>query len=354
MHLVAYTDADSFGGAERALATLLAHIESATRVTVVGTTRAIVEAVAAERPGARAKVLHPVVAPWDLLGFGRHVAALWTLRPDVLHINLRTPYACVYGLLAAMLIPHTRLVAVEHLMLEGQSRLRYRLKRWTSRRLFAHVAVSEATARLVERDAGLQAHSIVVIHNGVPAAKSAKEPERADSGNVVGSVGRLETQKGFDVLIDALARLPRVTAVVAGEGPQRHALERRAHAAGVAERFLLPGWSDDAGHLLRGFDVFVLSSRFEGLPLTLLEAMEAGLPIVATDVGGVCEAVADGETALVVPPEDPLALAAAIEALLDDRELARRLGAAAHEHWMTAFDLPIMVAAYERIYRDAA
>ena len=354
MHLVAYTDADSFGGAERALATLLAHIDPATRVTVVGTTRAIVEAVAAERPGARAKVLRPVVAPWDVLGFGRHVMAFWTLRPHVLQINLRTPYACVGGLLAAMLIPRTRRVAVEHLMLEGRSRLRHRLKRWTSRRLFAHVAVSEATARLVEGDARLEADSIVVVHNGVPAAGRVAAPERAVSGDIVGSIGRLEPQKGFDVLIDALARLPRVSAVVAGEGPQRDALERRARAEGIAERFLLPGWTNDVGRLLRGFDVFVLASRFEGLPLTLLEAMEAGLPIVATGVGGVGEAVADGETALVVPPEDPIALAAAIEALLADRELARRLGAAARERWRKAFDLPIMVAAYERIYRGGA
>jgi glycosyltransferase involved in cell wall biosynthesis len=353
VHLLAYTDAESFGGAEQALATLLAHLDPAIRVTVVGTDAAIADAIADQRPGAGTRLLPTPRAAWDIPRIARHVAAMWRLHPDVCHVNLRTPYACVYGQLAALLTPGTRTIAVEHLMLEARSRLRHRLKRWMSRRLSAHLAVSERTARLVERDAGLPTGSVAVIHNGVRAKPAAIERKLRAAGPVVGSAGRLVAQKGFDVLVDALVQLDGVTAVVAGDGPERDALERKAEAAGVADRFLLPGWADDVSLLMGELDIFVLPSRFEGLPLTLLEAMQAGLPIVATDVGGIAEAVTDRESALLVAAEDAPALASAITVLLEDRELGRRLGSAAHARWRAAFDVPVMVAAYERVYRGA-
>jgi glycosyltransferase involved in cell wall biosynthesis len=350
VHLVAYTDAESFGGAEQSLGTLLAHLDRHTQVTVLGTTRRIVEAIAAKRPGSRAVTLPAVRGKWDVGRIARHVVRMRGLRPDVCHVNLRTPYACQYGLLGALLTPRVRTVAVEHLMLATRSSFRRRLKRWTSSRLDAHVAVSERTARQVEGDAGLPNGSVTVIHNGVPAGAT-EPPEPLAQGQVIGSAGRLDRQKGFDVLVDALALLDGITAVVAGEGAERAALEQRAREAGVADRFLLPGSTEDVPQLLRALDVFVLPSRFEGLPLVLLEAMEAGVAIVAADVGGVAEAVVDGETALLVPPDDPDALAAAIRTLLENPELRGRLGRSAHERWQDEFDVPVMVAAYERVYR---
>jgi glycosyltransferase involved in cell wall biosynthesis len=354
VNLVAYTDAESFGGAERSLATLLSHLERHAQVTVVGTTAPVLEAIAAERPGTRVIAFPPVRGKWDLLRIARHVAGLRALRPDVCHVNLRTPYACQYGLLAVILTPRVRLVAVEHLMLETSSPFRRRLKRWTSARLDAHVAVSEHTARLVERDAGLPEGSVSVIHNGVRGHATETPAEQPAPRPVIGSAGRLDRQKGFDVLIEALVLLDGVSAVVAGGGGERAALERLAREAGVAERFHLAGPTEEVPQLLRGLDVFVLSSRFEGLPLVLLEAMEAGLPIVATDVGGVAEAVTAGETALLVPPDDAPALAEAIRTLLEDPELRSRLGRRAHERWQAKFDVPVMVAAYERVYRGAS
>jgi glycosyltransferase involved in cell wall biosynthesis len=190
-----------------------------------------------------------------------------------------------------------------------------------------------------------------VIRNGVPAHSPETAAERPALGPVVGSVGRLDRQKGFDVLIDALALLEGVTGVVVGEGAERAALMRRAEEAGVADRLILTGWISTVANLLRGFDLFVLASRNEGLPLVVLEAMEAGLAVVATDVGGVAEAVAAEETGLLVPPEDPPALAAAIRRLLDDQELRRRMGRRGREAWAAEFTAPLMVAAYEGIYR---
>jgi glycosyltransferase involved in cell wall biosynthesis len=273
------------------------------------------------------------------------------LRPDVCHVNLRTPYACQHGLLAAILTPRAHVVAVEHLPLRAGSRLLRWLKRRTSRRLAAHIAVSDSAARAVEEDAGLKTGSIAVIRNGVPAQPDDTARERLVSGSVIGSTGRLDRQKGFDLVIDALPLLPGVTAVLVGDGPERVALEHRAKEADVADRVILTGWTDRVASLLRGFDVFVLASRFEGLPLVILEAMEAGLPVVASSVGGVSEAVADGETGLIVPPEDSVSLAAGVRKLLADEELRRRLGRRGREVWAAEFDAARMAEEYERLYR---
>lgn len=349
LHLVAYTDAEAFGGAEQCLGTLLAFLDPGIDVTVLGTSAAIVEAVAARRPGAHRAVVPPARDKWSLRPIVAQLRAMRQLRPDVCHVNLRTPYACQYGLLAALLTRGTRVVAVEHLPLHSESRLRRWFKRRTSRRLAAHVAVGEHVARLVEHDAGLPVGSIAVIRNGVPARRSDLS-ERLAQGPVVGSVGRLARQKGFDVLIDALALLPGVTAVVVGDGEERASLERQAHEIGVSDRFRVTGWTDRVESFLGGFDVFVLPSRFEGFPLVALEAMQAGLAIVATDVGSVAEAVANEETGLLVGSEDPASLAAAIQRLIDDSVLRRRLGERGREVWAAQFDAVTMASAYEALY----
>jgi glycosyltransferase involved in cell wall biosynthesis len=346
LHVAAYTDASAFGGAERCLATILAGLASDIAVTVVGTSADVVDEVVRERPGARAFVLSPVKTKRDFGPILEHVKAMRRLGADVVHINLRTPYSCQYGLFAALLARGSRVVAVEHLPLHSESATKRWFKRRTSRRLSGHVAVGEGAAREVERDAGLAPGSIAVIRNGVPAQPERAVAEQFGPSPVVGGAGRLDKQKGFDILVDALELLPVVTAVVVGDGPERGVLEARAAQRGVADRFVITGWRPVAAPLLRGFDVFALPSRFEGLPLVVLEAFEAGVPVVATDVGSVAEAVTPGETGLLVPPEDPAALA--------EDDLRRRLAAAGHEAWRDRFDAKRMVASYEELYRSLA
>ncbi len=136
MRLAVYTDADVFGGAEALLGTLLAFLDPSIHVTVVGTNAAIVEAVAARRPGTGVKVVRAPRARWDASALRAHVAALRALRPDMFQVNLRTPYASSYGLVSALLM-RIRTVAVEHLPLWTRSRYERLLKRATSRALDA-------------------------------------------------------------------------------------------------------------------------------------------------------------------------------------------------------------------------
>ena len=343
--LAAYTDAETSGGAERCLTTILAGLPPSFRVTVVATDAAVAEAIADGCGAAEIALVEPAEKFYDAGAVRAHRRVLGRLRPELCVVNLRTPYAAPHGTVAALLIPRLRVVAVEHSALPSRSRAARSLKRLSSRRLAAHVAVSERTARTIADDAGLPSGRITVVPNGVP------EPAGGtlDLGvrrPVVGSVGRLDHLKGFDVLIDALAHVPDVTAVLAGDGPAREALLQRARDRRVADRFRILGWQQEIGPFLRSLDVFVLPSRLEGMPLSVLEAMATGTPLVATDVGGVREAVASGETGLVVPPDDAPALAEAIRQLADDEQIRGRFAAQAHDVWLARFTEQRMQEAY--------
>jgi glycosyltransferase involved in cell wall biosynthesis len=201
-------------------------------------------------------------------------------------------------------------------------------------------------------DAGLAAHvctaerSVVIanaVETDVPQAALDGDPPR------IVAVGRLKEPKDFGLLAAALARVSvPYRAAIVGDGPDRAALEDPARATGVE----LLGERDDVPAQLAASDVFVLSSRSEGLPLSVLEAMAAGLPVVATAVGGVSEAATDGETALLVPPDDVDALEQALTRLLGDRELRRRLGAAGRARVLERFGLDAFLAAHLQLYRD--
>ena len=139
------------------------------------------------------------------------------------------------------------------------------------------------------------------------------------------ALGRLHRNKAFDVLVRALARLPRVHALIAGEGPERGALEALARAEGVSDRLHLPGWRSDTAALLAAADLLVCPSRQEPLGNVVLEAWSAGRPVVAAAAAGPAELIAPDRDGIVVPLEDAAALAAAIRAVLDDPPRAAAL-----------------------------
>ena len=177
---------------------------------------------------------------------------------------------------------------------------------------------------------------------------------------VVGWIGRLSAEKGADVFINAMARVARrhasesqLKAVVIGDGPERESLRERARLLGLTDQQIdWLGVVTGAGRLAAAFDVFVLSSRSEGTPIVLLEAMAAGTPVVATSVGGVPDVVTRAE-ALLVPPDEPLALAAAIDDSLRHRPAAHARAAAARQRLAAEYDLGLWLSRYEEVYREA-
>lgn len=351
VRLLVYTDATSFGGAEASLGNLLGGLRPDIEATILGTDADVVDAIATGRPASAMHIVPPVRDKRDLRPIVAHIRALRRLRPDICHVNLRTPYSCQYGLVAAHCTRGVRVVAVEHLPLPTQDGMRRWLKRTTSRPLAAHVAVGERAARLIEQEAGLRTGSVRTIYNGVP--DDAIEPlPRLAGGPVVGSIGRLDEQKGYDLLIEALPSLPDVTAVLVGDGPAREQLEAHATERGVSDRLIITGWQADARRYLGGFDVFALPSRYEGFPLSMVEAMLAGVPVVASDVGSVSECVLDGETGVVVSADDGNLLTEAIQTLLESAELRTRMGERGRDRAKSLFTVDVMARSYERLYTE--
>ncbi|MDO9708202.1 glycosyltransferase [Paracraurococcus lichenis] len=166
------------------------------------------------------------------------------------------------------------------------------------------------------------------------------------------ALGRLHVNKGFDLLLRALARLPGAHLSLAGEGPERGALERLARALGVADRVAFLGWRQDAGALLGGCDVFVCPSRHEPLGNVVLEAWSAARPVVAAAVHGPVELIRDGVTGLLVPKEDPAALAAAIGGLLADPARRARLAAAGRAEFERAHAEAPVLARWREFLRS--
>ena len=350
--LAAYTDAPELGGAERSLATLLAELDPAYTVTVLATTPGVGEALVAARPGTRLQILPRVRNKADLGAIRTHLTAMRELRPRVLHANLWWSWTGQYGVAAGVATPGVRVVVVEHgAVFPAADRMQLAVKRAFARRFAAHVSVGKGSARALERALRLPHGSVRTIHNGV--VDMPPPPQRQPDGPpVLGAVGRLSPEKGFDVLIKALAEIPEARLVIVGDGPERPQLERLADAIGVAQRVEITGWVEDARAHLPGFDLFVMPSRFESFPLAIIEAMLAERAVVATDVGSISEAVIAGHTGALVPPGDPHALAAAILSLLDSPDRRAEMGRHAREIALAQFSADAMARSYEELYRE--
>ena len=196
-------------------------------------------------------------------------------------------------------------------------------------------------AKRIARSALAECHSALQLPGGAPLAVYA---------------GQLQRNKGLDELIDAWKTIvggwPGARLWIAGEGPHRAALHGRIHALGLSDRVVLAGPFDCVDDLLAAADLFVLPSPEEDMSVALLEAMAAGLPIVATDNPGNRDVVADGEHALLAGAEDAGAVAAAIGRLLDQPELGSRLGAAARDRVKEHFPLAKMVDGHVRLFEE--
>jgi glycosyltransferase involved in cell wall biosynthesis len=234
-----------------------------------------------------------------------------TRRADLVHTHL--VHADVYGALGAR-----RLVSTKHNDDPFRAAAFRFVERLLARRADRVIAITGALARFQIERVGLPPEKVEVIHYGlddVPQAWGANPPDPVPAdARVLLCISRLERQKGVDVAIRALSDVDGAHLVVLGEGPERPELERLARELDVP--VYLPGRVPDVSAWLRRASLLVHPARWEGFGLALLEAMLAGLPVVATRVSSIPEIVADGETGLLVPPDDPAALARAVNQVL--------------------------------------
>nr|WP_246316041.1 glycosyltransferase family 4 protein [Kineococcus aurantiacus] len=333
------TDAQVLGGAEVFLQHLLRGLPDDVEVSVLGSSPSVLRAVCAGTP-----VRWAVPAP----GPAGTLRVLHAQRPDVLHVNLTAFTSCRPVLLAAA-AARVPSVLVDHLPTPGLTWRGRSLQRLVTTWAAARVSVSASSARAVEQLGGLRPGSVLAIPNGVPVPRVRPAPQVRRPA--LGVLARLEPQKGVDVLLEALTALPGVELHVAGEGSGCADLQQQAAALGLTDRVRFRGRVPDAADLLSDVDVLVVPSRFEALPLVVLEAMHGGVPVVASRVGGIPEAVLDGQTGLLVPAGDAVALAGACRTLLDDPGLRARLATRARVRADELFSVTAMARRYDGLYR---
>ena len=298
----------------------------------------------------------------DYFPFARIARVLRAFGTDVVHTHNTEPL--IGAGVAGLLTGRPTHIHTDHAR-SFPDKLRYMVaEHLLSYRTYRFVGVSDHTTEALRRYERIPASRLVTIPNGIdprpfeaPVDRAAKRAELGIEGNgpVIGLGARLVEQKGLGYLLEALAQLknefPDITLVIAGDGPLRQRLEQQGRQLGVSDHLLLTGPRLDMPALLKTFDLYVLPSNYEGLPMALLEAMAAGCPIVATDVGGIPGAVSSEVNGLLVPKRDPGALAQAIARLLHDGALRRRFAHAARALFDKRFSGRAMTARYEALYR---
>lgn len=300
----------------------------------------------------------PGLDPGWVLRFARRLSRE---RIDVLHTHEFGMNS--YGG-AAALISRTPAISTIH----GRHWVVDRLRRRVAYRLLRAlgvpiVAVSRDLAGFLEQRLGLPRGRLEVVHNGIAMQPALRAEERTARRAALRSeigippklplliaVGNLYPVKDHATLLQALSRLADPWLAIAGRGGEEENLRRLARELGIAERVHLLGLRDDIPSLLAAGDVFVQPSRSEGLPLAVLEAMAQQIPIVATDVGGVGEAIRDGETGTLVRAGDPAALAAAVGRILDSPDRGAALAAAANARVREEFSVEQMLSRYRELY----
>jgi glycosyltransferase involved in cell wall biosynthesis len=305
-----------------------------------------------------------------VVGLGRTSrAALWSWRPllrmlrkedaDVLHAHKFG--SNLWGSLLGGLARTPVIVSHEHSWsYEGNAPRRFLDRQVIGRLSDAVVAVSREDQRRMTAVEGIPAERTAFIPLGIAGFETATIAEArarlgvGDGVPVVGAVGGLRREKRFDLLIRAVARLRDegidVEAVILGEGSERGSLEALVGELGLADRVSLPGYRDDVPALLGGLDVAVLCSEREGSPLSVMEYMEAGRPIVASAVGGVPDLIEDGVEGRLVPPGSPEALANAIGEILADPGAAAAMGERARSRRRAEFDIGVSVGRVADLY----
>lgn len=366
-HTVAfYTDSQGFGGAEQALWNLIVGVDWRywRPVLLYHPNPGIAPFVEGVR-GVGVELVALPAMPEGTTGARRvpgAIGALRALRPDVFHANLTWSMSCKYGLLAAMLAAVPVIIANHHLYVDQRwSRSRVAQQRFLALRVDRYVATSREVARQLHRQFRIPDRKLSVVHAGVAIERFAARPPDSDlrsyltggrSHPIVLTVARLEKQKGIEYLLEAATMVPEMVVIVAGDGPERSALQDRCRALHLDGRVRFLGHYDDIPALLACADLVVLPSLYEGLGLSLIEAMAAGRPVIGSAIGGIDEVIVDGETGLLVPPADPRALAGAIHRVLSDGSLAARFAAAGRERARREFSAEGMVCRLMQIYTE--
>ncbi len=367
IRVLAVVNSLEFGGTERMLERLAVELEASGDVAMTVASLEGVGAIGTRLRGRGIEVLAFEARGGTLRIVGGGFLALRRLlrrrRFDLVHSFLYRSH-CAARLTRLVTLRRVPLISSERCLGDNRSRTTLWVNRLSSPLSDRILAVSEAVAeRVVIRDR-VPRRRIAVVRNGIEAVEPSPRWGRrlrarmgiAPDEVVVLLLGRLHAEKGPDLFLEALAQLdgvaPRWRALLVGDGPERAALQDLARRRGVHERVIFAGARGFVAPWIEASDLLVLPSREEGLPVAPLEAMARGKPVVASRVGGSGEVVVDGVTGRLVPPEDPAALAAALDELIRDPDLRHRLGAGSLQRVRSEFSIQRMARDTLKLYDE--
>ena len=297
----------------------------------------------------------------DYFSFLKVAEILRREKIEVIHTHNTQPF--VDGTLGALMSGVRTIVHTDHAR-DFPDKRRYMFAEWLmSHFAYRVVGVSDHTSQNLVRYERISPQKVTTIVNGIDGSKydikidkdkKKKELGLTNSGPIIGLGVRLTEQKGITYLLKAMPEVikvfPDITLVIAGEGQIEDELKRETTLLGIDQNVLFAGPRLDMPELLKLFDIYVLPSLWEGLPMVLLEAMAAGCPIIATKVGGVPTVIKHGQNGSLIESENPEALASEIIKLLSNKELRNRYSENGLSQFREKFGADIMTRKYERLY----
>jgi glycosyltransferase involved in cell wall biosynthesis len=366
IHVMFFSEAPAFGGAEQYLVTLMNLLpRDEFRLSCVCTNQRTLATI-------QQRVSAPEEIDFAFFRTGTKPAAwkiVWPLaclfasrNLDIVHYNGLEGSGAIGVVVAASMVGIPHIIGTVHTTGgRRSSSLLRRMLLWLSDTLVHQVIlVCRRSMQQVYEHRYLTPKKLSIIYYGItipPASEVQRHRDSPDRPVVIGTVGQLIPRKGIDMLLEAASRLQYLDTVqfkIIGDGPERHHLETLVRQLGINERVEFTGWQNDVNSALRSLDMFVLFSFSEALPFAILEAMASGLPIIATSVGGVVEAVIDGQTGLLVEPGDVAGLVHALQTLIDDPGMRRAMGQAGRQRAVEYFSDEQMAEQTRQYYHRLA
>jgi len=298
---------------------------------------------------------------YDPRAFGKLRSIIQRERVELVFL-INQPLTCFWGFIMSKYFRIPVVAAVHDKFIAEQS-LKRRLNRFLMNKMDVILAVAQGQRDQLVTRQYIREDIVRVVYNGIDLDQFTPRVEREEQcrllglnskAPIVGTVARLVYLKGVDVFLKAaeavLKKFPSTQFVVVGDGPEAHELKRMSQALGIASSVRFLGSRGDVADTARVFNVGVLSSRTEALPMAILEYMSLSVPVVATNVGGVSEMVGHGETGLLISEDDPFALAGALEVLLSDRHKARKMGLRGRAKVESCFQISNTVSRTEQLF----
>ena len=385
--LTVYLEAPEIGGVTQVIQTLLVRLKETFATSVICRNSAAMRkwrsSTALVELPVRDSALRnreDLLGWFDLVNIFRNIREV--RKTGILHCHLHTPFSCMPVIITAGILTRARIITTEHYITQlkylrrrplsplktliREARIRFQLfmKRLSFRFIHTIVTVSESNRDFMISQFGGQIEpKLRAIPNGIdlteylePTYTQAGVGDGRDSVLTVVTVAGLNNQKGHEYLLRAvpsvIAEVPRVRFMLVGDGHLRSSLEEMAISLGIENKVEFAGWRTDVPAVLGGSDLFVLPSLFEGLPLSLIEAMASGKAVVATDVDGTHDVVIDGTTGFLVPAQNSEALARRIIDVLRDSQLREKFGLAGRQRALSYFSSERMVRKYSELYRS--